>query len=681
MQIVWRVRAACCPMASSSTGAAALEELDLEHRANRGGRKQRRLAREEIVDRAPAGGAQDRLVVVLASAPTELFDSVLAFELVNRWAWGRASAWDVQRLSHKAHEDQVKVLQASGSSIDFCSQSLRRLGALGRSGANAGSIGKDLRSFLGSPGVLPPQLFPVAVLIQKPRSREPILRSMQLPFMLPHLQFADMFHNEPGVFENKMLGDVGADALCAFWTGVVARRDPRIAFHPMCRRPAWERHAIPLALHGDAVPVVRVGRPGTKSLDCISWQSMLAGGSTLKVKLWAFGIFQQSKHKLPIDGSTPTMDTVWQILCWSLRALFEGTHPLAAWDGSPWEAGTSEASLAGKPLCSTGQPFFAVLWSLKGDIKWFSEELGLRNHASNEPCDFCPASKSGNPDMWPTNFSTTAAWKTMLRSAAQWRALNAENMHSLFRTFGFLSHHNVEPDELHVLHLGVSQYFLGSVLWLLVYKRLLGRPVANMQTIWAAIVEQYNLGGTGTPFTSLGISSFTEPARWRLEFPRLKGKGSETKGLVAPVLAVWQQHCEPDEHDRTMTAALVALDGLQQILDESSSDMFLSSGGSERFRQSIDDFLRAYTWLGVQADRRGDLLFSAVPKLHWLWHLSHRSQFLHPRRAACFIDEDFVKHMKTLGAKCTASVPLHEVPSKMMNRYGWAMRLQALGRR
>ena len=31
---------------------------------------------------------------------------------------------------------------------------------------------------------------------------------------------------------------------------------------------------------------------------------------------------------------------------------------------------------------------------------------------------------------------------------------------------------NVDPDELHVMHLGVWQYALGSVLWLLCYKGL-----------------------------------------------------------------------------------------------------------------------------------------------------------------------------------------------------------------
>jgi hypothetical protein len=94
------------------------------------------------------------------------------------------------------------------------------------------------------------------------------------------------------------------------------------------------------------------------------------------------------------------------------------------------------------------------------------------------------------------------------------------------------------------------------------------------------------------------------------------------------------------------------------------------------FQTSIDDFLRGYTRLGLLADSKGFLLFSAVPKLHWAWHLAQRASFLNPRRVACFIDEDFVKHIKKLASASAPGTALHRIPSKLMGRYRHALSLQ-----
>eukprot|EP00972_Heterocapsa_arctica_P109631 16139357-Heterocapsa_arctica.AAC.1 len=67
-----------------------------------------------------------------------------------------------------------------------------------------------------------------------------------------------------------------------FWEGVVERRDGRLRLHPMARRADWATLAVPIALHRDAVPVLAVGKAGTKSLDVFSWQSVLAQGTTLQ---------------------------------------------------------------------------------------------------------------------------------------------------------------------------------------------------------------------------------------------------------------------------------------------------------------------------------------------------------------------------------------------------------------
>ena len=59
---------------------------------------------------------------------------------------------------------------------------------------------------------------------------------------------------------NKNFSCGDQNQVTAVWATVVQRRDPRIRLHPMCRRGNWSSLAIPISLHGDAVPAVGVGK-------------------------------------------------------------------------------------------------------------------------------------------------------------------------------------------------------------------------------------------------------------------------------------------------------------------------------------------------------------------------------------------------------------------------------------
>ena len=107
----------------------------------------------------------------------------------------------------------------------------------------------------------------------------------------PHQIFTHYYHNHPEAFENKFLGTGGGpDRLEEFWDEVERRDDPRIRSHPMRRRADWKRRAIPIEIHGDEVPVIRVGKHNTASLDNVSIKGVLANGPTMAVKLWIFGM-------------------------------------------------------------------------------------------------------------------------------------------------------------------------------------------------------------------------------------------------------------------------------------------------------------------------------------------------------------------------------------------------------
>ena len=118
---------------------------------------------------------------------------------------------------------------------------------------------------------------------------------------------------------NVCLGPVQgrASRLKEFWDTVEANADPRLTNHPMTRQDVWKERAIPLSIHGDAVPVIRVGRKGAASMECLWFQSLLAEGSTLEVKMLMRAMFECNKA----CGEDGTMATMWGCLVLELHIL------------------------------------------------------------------------------------------------------------------------------------------------------------------------------------------------------------------------------------------------------------------------------------------------------------------------------------------------------------------------
>ena len=91
-------------------------------------------------------------------------------------------------------------------------------------------------------------------------------------------------------FNSFFLGDRTKEDISSFWRTLEDRRDPRLEGHPVKSNPAWRELAVPLAIHGDAVPVLQIGRSGTKSYDAYSLQSLSSAGNTLMALTRALGL-------------------------------------------------------------------------------------------------------------------------------------------------------------------------------------------------------------------------------------------------------------------------------------------------------------------------------------------------------------------------------------------------------
>ena len=202
-------------------------------------------------------------------------------------------------------------------------------------------------------------------------------------------------------------------------------------------------------------------------------------------------------------------------------------------------------------------------------------------------------------------------------------------VHWLFLMLPYLSVHNLEPDELHVLYLGVLQQMFGSVLYVLCFQVMSGTPTENMKAAWASICAFYRLHRTNTQFSNMRLSSFHE-AR---EYPKLKGKGAEIKDLTPALLELWMEHSNPREQQHRLISGMLQSQCVaNEILHEFKDEMLLPLGKAKSLASAIDDVLVNYSQLANLADGSGQVLWSVTPKFHYLWHLSARAIWLNPRK-------------------------------------------------
>lgn len=222
--------------------------------------------------------------------------SELARFLVEQWAWGHISPQMVQQVASKACSDMKQDPPLP----------LQQLASLG--GGYSNKMSADMIAIQKS------QL-PSPFTILLPYQKQARMQKM----LLPHEIFASIFANYRHVFDNVLVGPAGQ--LAEFWR--CSRYHPALALHPMLGDTS---HVIPLALHGDGVPIVGKGKIWCKTAWVYSWCSLLSQGPT-KDKQFYIGMVWDTLQ------SPTTMDTFLSVVAWSLKYLQLGVWPMEKWDG------------------------------------------------------------------------------------------------------------------------------------------------------------------------------------------------------------------------------------------------------------------------------------------------------------------------------------------------------------
>ena len=207
-----------------------------------------------------------------------LFDSEQARDLVTQWCWGEISAPGLQRAAALAYNDQKTLLRQVRCSVDMAQSSLRILASLGTHGRHEQNIKPELLRLLGAHVLSEPYVSPVPMALAKP-GKDVEIGQVPFPIFLPHETFAS-YYSKPAKFSRLFFGGGTVECLAAFWGEVKARKDPRLENLGTLSEPQWEQKTIPLMLHGDAVPCLKIGKAGGKSFDVYSMQGVMSEGAT-----------------------------------------------------------------------------------------------------------------------------------------------------------------------------------------------------------------------------------------------------------------------------------------------------------------------------------------------------------------------------------------------------------------
>ena len=230
---------------------------------------------------------------------------------------------------------------------------------------------------------------------------------------------------------------------------------------------------------------------------------------------------------------------------------------------------------------------------------------------------------------------------------------------------------------MHVKHLGIDQYFCGSVLWLLCYIVLEDSASENLARVVLKAKEWWTANKYGDHFNNIKLSMFHDPAKPYEQFPKLKGRAAEIKNLVPALLHIWTAYSDPtDTLHKLISFGLRCSHRLDQIMHEHVKDDVLPPDTAREWKTCVFAFLACQTKLARSFNNDGFKLFNVTVKSHALAHIGLDAQKLNPRRGWCYAGEHMMHNQRVLASSCCRGNTAHQASSKMTQKYRFGMHLQ-----
>ena len=577
--------------------------------------------------------------------------SSLANYLLGQYAWGTMSVQQVQDIASLAMED----LQQTESLVRF--PDFEQLSKLGSSGMHVNNMSRDIGRYIDSIGNLPP-----TSAVEIPTKQG----DAKTGIMLPHEIFSFLFENYPTAFK-KLFMPGGENDCENFWRQCSGAST--LHGQPALRRLDTKK-AVPIGFHGDEVPIGGRGKTWCKLAVVLSFFSLLATSMPTKDSLlwiWACNPAQF------VSGDGGSVHAFMLVLKWSLDTLFSGVWPRTDHRGVRYHPQSREGKKAGKHLAGG---YYGIVMALIGDLDYMNKFLGLPHWTSAaNPCNLCKCTKAG-PLTWKDSRSN-APWRATTYTTGSWRANPDRSKNPIFDTAN-MSGLSCQSDYMHVKYLGYQQFFLGSVLWLLVHEILLGEPLANIRAIGLYVFRyqrRYNIPSK-FPLTAWRKLSIFERQKG---FPKLRGKGAHIRHVAKALSSLWNRKMSPANRNHRRIALIFKLDSeVDAILDRYSADLGYYALPAEDATSVISKQIQIsqlYQVLEEQYATAATPLFNVVSKLHYSHHIFDEARHLHPHLSWCWRGEDFMNVASTLLSSCMRGRSDAGATIKAVQKYRLAMHL------
>ena len=589
--------------------------------------------------------------------------------LVRQWAWGMMSPQHVWKTASLELQDFRQLVEnCSVPNVTMQSfprlEDLEALARLGNSGELKGNMNRDMMELTGLQAIRPSTTrLPVK------KAGTPWGTYCEISILWPHSLFATIFNSFQGAWCERICPS--KDELEKFWDSQA--NHPNLKDHPMTKRANWKRRAVPIAIHGDGVPVTGCGKSWCKSMLVLSWCSMVGHGSTLEMNFLMVCMMTALFMK-----SGTTKQLLWKRIVWSLQQLFDGQWSAYDEYGAKYCDRTPEGRRAGTNLCGD-DGFFGVLWGLKQDLEHLVSEFGWKDYRRLDtgPCGFCPCDVNTFP--WKDFRLAKSLWIPRAYDIRTWLA-SWRNKHCIFDLSG-VTLFTVIVDMLHVKYLGTDMYFNASVLWLLCFKVLPGDCHANLEIVWQAVLQWYDSNPSAERYSNLKLSMFCKPASPNASFPVLKGKAAEIRALTPALYSCWCTYMDPgDTQHKEIKIALACSVRVDKILDEQKGAYALPAVAAKEFKAMIFAFLVVQNSLGKWYSEHGMKLFNVTIKSHYLAHLGLNAVHINPRLGFCFQGEDFMGKIKLITGMSARGNDIYQVSGKTLAKYCRGMQLVLEGR-
>ena len=372
------------------------------------------------------------------------------------------------------------------------------------------------------------------------------------PIFLLQDQLHCLYKHHPEEFRRRFLGGQEKSVLSGYW-GALRDDDPRLAHHPVKYQDEWRRRTIPGRLHGDAVPY---GKSRSASVTVNNVSSMLAEGDSLDcLNLWWWLPKAIACKGVACEGEEQnTFNRFWKVAIWDLLCCLRGEFLPFDWDNKIIGPGHPRYGKVGRIM---DDMLFAIL-QVTNDTEHNANFLRLQNWQHLCPCNWCPASSERDSIMPYSDFSEDSAWIPLQVTVDDWIQEPIE--HPLWEAWCLIgiTLFSLCLDILHILDLGVLQYFLGSAIWTLVHESNLGGTFhERCEHVWRLLCEAHEALGTNyrerlqkDDFWGIfGRQVGPHPGK----FPELSGKAARTRHALPAVLKVAErmhaeQHLNKTEH-------------------------------------------------------------------------------------------------------------------------------------